>query len=286
MADAKHVGLNESAIGDIDAVQLHVKVGTVCQDHPGQHRLVVDENAADGIMTVMGEVRHAGQVVADVAEGDDIAVLFIEFVGVFHTNFPHCQLSFAFRDVNVDAACGIAQIKDCVGADRDNSLAGKVVADVSLFDDETAFTGIPPDAVAVKAIAGNRYDRTSQGDAGAQYGVGRRIGGAASLGQSLTHCVQLDDGMHTDVGIPVGRLDRSVNVQVVVTDNVGPVNSHIRPQGGFGIADGVHRRAQSRAFGVGVSVDIHFAVAGDDLHIFSFDDHQLTTGFSDDHIDI
>ena len=286
VADAKHVGLNESAVGDIDAVQLHVKVGTVCQDHPGQHRLVVDENAADGIMTVMGEVRHAGQVVADVAEGDNVAVLFIEFVGVFHTNFPHRQLSVVFGNINVDAACGIAQIKDGVTADRNGSSAGKAVAGNSFLDDKSAFAGIPPDPALVEAIAGNRYHRTSQGDAGAQYGVGRRIGCAASLGQSLTHCVQLDDGMHTDVGIPVGRLDRSVNVQVVVTGNVGPVNSHIRPQGGFGIAEGVHRRAQSRALGVGVSVDIHFAVAGDDLHIFSFDDHQLTTGFSDDHIDI
>ena len=286
VADAEHGGLDEAAVGNVDAVQLHVEARAVGDDDPGQHRLVVDDDAAGGVFAVVGEVRHAGQVVADVPQGDGVAVDRIVAVRLLDAHFAHGQLALVLGDVDVDAARRVAQIEGGAAVHRDGPVADEGVAGAGLLDDEAAFAGVPPDAATVKAVAGDRHGGAPQDDAAAQHGVGVGGGGAAGPGQGLARRVQLDGGAHVDVGVPVGGLGGGVDVQAVVAGDVGPGDVHVRRQSSLGVAEGVHRRAQSRALGVGVGVDVQFAVAGDDLHVPSFDDHALAGGSRDDHVGI
>ena len=288
MADAEHGGLHEAAVGNVDAVQLHVVARTVGDDDPGQHRLVVDDDAARGVFALAGEVRHTGQVVADVPQDHGVARQGIELAGpgLLDAHLTHGQLALMLGDVDVDAARRVAQVEDGAAGHAHAAVASEGMVGDGLFDDEAAFAGVLPDAAAVEAVAGDRHGGAPQGNAVAQHGAGRFRGGAAGLGQGLARRVQLDGGPHVDVGVPVGGLGGSVDVQAVVAGDVGPGDVHIRVQGRLGVAEGVHRRAQGRSLGVGVGVDVQFAVAGDDLHVPPFDDRGLAGGPRDDHVGI
>ena len=286
VADAEHAGLDEAAVGNVDTVQLHVKARAVGDDDPGQHRLVVDGDAAGGVGVAEAEVRHAGQVVADVAEDDGIARQAIEVAGVLDAHFPHGELALVLGDVDVDAARRVAQVKGGAVGHRDAAVACEVVAGVGHLDDEAAFAGVPPDAAPLEAVAGDRHGGAPQGDAAAQHGVGECLCGAAGPGQGFARRVQLDGGPHVDVGVPVGGLGGGVDVQAVVAGDVGPGDVHQCVQGGVGFAYGVHRRAEGRALGVGVGVDVHLAVAGDDLHVPPLDHNGHAGGAGDLHVGV